>query len=614
MSTLSSPFRSQQSLKPMSQRARWFGGNMPVARVGLILNLLLPLALLVWDALHNQLGPDPVNHAILITGFLAVTCLLLSLCVTPLRVLTGWTWLIQFRRSLGVFAFYYACCHLSIFFWWDRGRNLGSTVQEITHRWYLMIGFLSLVLMAPLWATSFNAAIRWMGGMHWKQLHKLVYLAAILACIHFYMQSKADKSLPLYYFYVLGGLFLWRFGVWQLREWRAGGKPVDMPALPVVCPGKTRFWRGELKVIGMFHETDSVRTFRLAPGDDSPIPFAFKAGQFLNLFVDIAGKRTSRSYTIASPPTRDGYIELTIKREEKGQVSTFLHDMLMTGQAVAITAPAGRFTFDSKSADAVLLIAGGVGITPVMSILRDLTDRGFPGKIDLLFSVRTPDDLIFAEELRYLGSRYPNFKLHVTVTHPKGVGSLLSPGDRESAGVPTAGAGAVKASDPSGPFLSGRIDAEMVRRVVPDAAGRPAFICGPDAMEAAAREVLLEVGVPASRIMVESFTPAGAVAADNAAMPDDVMRDAAIAATVTFAHSGRSAPLPLNRSILDAADAVGVSIDSQCRSGICGTCRCKLLSGHVTMPVREALSDADEADGFILACQAHATEDVTVDA
>jgi glycine betaine catabolism B len=559
---------------------------MPVARLGLILNLLVPLTFLVWDALHENLGADPVNNALHTTGLVAVTYLLLSLAVTPLRVVSGWTWLVQFRRSLGVYAFYYGCTHLAIYFWWDRAHDLHSTAYEIIHRYYLAIGFTSLALMAPLWATSFNAAIRAMGATWWKRLHRLAYVAAAFACYHFYLQSKADKRRPEVYIAVLAALLLWRVAAAAVQQrWRVSAKAVPAPAA-AVDGSKARFWKGHLKVVGMFRETEVVRTFRFAPLDGGPIPFAFKAGQFLNLFLEVEGKRVSRSYTIASPPTRDGYVELTIKRGANGQVSRFLHDMLMTGQGVAVSGPAGRFTFDPKSNDAVLLIAGGVGITPVMSILRDLTDRCWPGKIDLLFSVRASADIIFEDELRYLANRHPNLQVHLTITRDAPV-------------------------DWSG--LRGRITRDLLRRCVPDVAHRAAFVCGPDAMASAVRDELFAVGLPADHINLESFTPAATVTMDDAARAADEMVSAVVA-TVTFDRSSRSAPLKANQTVLEAAESVGVSIDYQCRSGICGTCRCKLLNGHVTMPMRDALGDADEADGYILACQAYAAEDVTIDA
>jgi ferredoxin-NADP reductase/DMSO/TMAO reductase YedYZ heme-binding membrane subunit len=552
---------------------------MPVARFGLIVNLLIPLSLLIWDARHGKLGADPVNFAIHTTGLLAVICLLLSLCVTPLRMVTGLSWLVQFRRSLGVYAFYYACAHLAIYFWWDRQRSLSSTAYEITHRYYLAIGFASLALMAPLWATSFDRAIRAIGGTWWKRLHRLAYLAAALACYHFYLQVKSDHRMPDVAIATLGGLLLWRVVAAVVR--RARRPAVAMAAAAPGAGAKARFWKGQLKVLGTFRETAHVRTFRLGMPDGGPIPFDYRAGQFLSLSLPIDGKRVTRSYTIASPPTRGHYVELTVKREDQGQVSRFLHDMLMAGHTVAVSAPGGRFTFDPATAGGVLLIAGGVGITPVMAILRDLTDRVWPGKIDLVFSVRSTGDVIFADELRLLASRHPNLHVHLTVTRD----------------APADWAG-----------HRGRITAGLLRQLVPDVATRAAFVCGPDTMAMAARDELVAAGVPADRVTLESFTPA-------AATPDTAVGNGVAAtATVTFARSDRSAPLPANRTILDVAESAGVRIDFECRSGICGTCRCKLLSGRVTMDVRDALSDADEAEGYILACQAHATEDVVIDA
>lgn len=576
---------------------------MPFARFALIVNLLVPLALLSFDALGHNLGADPVNFAIHTTGIIAVIYLLLSLAVTPLRTITGWTWLIQFRRSLGVYAFYYACVHLTIYFWWDRQRSLSSTFHEISHRYYLLIGFSSLCLMAPLWATSFNAAIRGLGGRNWKRLHRLAYVAAALACWHFYLQSKADKRRPDWFFAVLGALLLWRVSALLSGRSRAGAKVAATGAIGSAAmgagiggvPGKARFWKGDLKVVEMKRETPTVRTFRLATPDGQRIPFDFKAGQFLNLTVEIDGQRTGRSYSIASPPTRDEYLELTIKREDNGKVSQFLHDKLMTGQSVAVSGPAGRFSFDANKfkppVDGILLVAGGVGITPVMSILRDLVDRNWPGKIDLLFSVRSQEDVVFADELHGMQVRHKNVHVHITITRE-------TPDEWQG--------------------YRGRISAELLKKCIPDLAARPACLCGPDAMAVAAKEQLIAAGVRADWISVESFTPAAAVAKDNgAALIDELAAaesaDVAIA-TVTFSRSNRRAPLPPGRSILEAAEGAGVEIDYQCRAGICGTCRCKLLSGVVTMDVRDALSDADESDGYILACQAHANADVVIDA
>jgi glycine betaine catabolism B len=572
MTALSMPVRSP--------REKWLGGNMPIARLGLIVNLAVPGLVLAYDAIRGNLGANAINFATKTTGLLAVSYLVLSLVVTPLRAVTGLTWLTQFRRAVGCWAAYFAIAHLAIYVLWERGRNLGDAFYEITHRWYLIVGIMSLLLMLPLLATSFNAAIRAMGGRWWKRLHRLAYLSAALGVYHFWLQSKADKSLPNIYAAVLGVLLLWRVGAGVTYFVRHRRDAVG--AATGVTPGKARFWKGPLKVVATFKETPDVTTFRLAPPDGGSIPFAFKAGQFLSLAADIDGMRTTRSYTIASPPTRDAYVEISVKRERNGKVSAFLHDKLMSGHTLDVSAPAGRYTFDPASADRVTLVAGGVGITPNMAIVRDLTDRGWRGRIDLLYVAKSPADFAFDEELRFLEKRHDNLHVHRFATRD-------TPPDFDG--------------------RRGRLMVEAIRELCPNIADGPAHVCGPDAMAEATRAALLEAGVPEDRVVVESFTPAASVSTTG----DAAMAGAAIA-TATFTRSHVSAPLAARTTILEAAESVGVAIDYQCRSGICGTCRCKLLSGTVTMDVRDSLSEKDERDGYILACQARAEGDVTIDA
>jgi ferredoxin-NADP reductase/DMSO/TMAO reductase YedYZ heme-binding membrane subunit len=555
--------------------------DMPFARLGLIINAAVPAALLLWDALHHQLGADPVNFAIHTTGFIALLSLLLSLTVTPLRSIPGFSWLLQFRRSLGLYAFFYASCHLAIYFWYDRAHDLGSTVHEITHRLYLVIGFTALLLMAPLAATSFNAAVRALGGKNWKRLHRLVYLSAILGCIHFYMQGKVPARLSLVMIAALSLLLGYRLLLFIKHK---ANPAMRTPATSL--PAKLRFWKGNLKLASMIDETPTVRTFRLIPENNAEIPFQFAAGQFLNLTLTIDGKPVRRSYTIASPPTRTNYIELTIKREPNGQASSFLHQKLMTGHSVEISAPAGRFTFNPNSQNKILLLAGGVGITPVMAILRDLTDKNWPGQIDLLFSVKTPDEIIFNNELQSLAQKHKNLHLHITIT-------------RDAPATWT------------GP--RGRISNDLLQQLVPDFTTRPTFICGPTEMATAVKSQLLSAGTPESRIKLESFTPAAAVQSDNGAAPESEIPSDNLP-TVTFAQSNKSAPLPPKKSLLDLAESLHIPIDYDCRSGICGRCRTKLLAGQVTMPVNDALTDADLAEGYILACQAHCKDPITLDA
>src|SRR5262249_19781251 len=130
---------------------------------------------------------------------------------------------------------------------------------------------------------------------------------------------------------------------------------------------------------------------------------------------EIDGEKVRRSYTIASSPTRNGYCELTIKRVERGLVSRYMHDM-REGSVLDITAPAGRFTFTGAEAERIVMIAGGVGITPLMAKIRYLTDLAWSGTMHLIFSVKTEKDIIFREELENLQKRFANFKVTLTLT------------------------------------------------------------------------------------------------------------------------------------------------------------------------------------------------------
>ena len=184
-----------------------------------LLNCLVPVALLAWDAGHGRLGANPVNFAIRTTGLLALLFLVLSLAVTPASRITGWGWLGQFRRMLGLCAFFHTLLHFLLFFAFDRAASVGSTVSEILSRPYLMVGSLGLVLMAPLAATSTNRMIKRLGPARWKMLHRLAYIAAAAGALHFYMLVKADITRPVHFAVVLGLLFLYRLAAhyWQLR-------------------------------------------------------------------------------------------------------------------------------------------------------------------------------------------------------------------------------------------------------------------------------------------------------------------------------------------------------------------------------------------------------------
>lgn len=200
------------------------------AKLLLLINAAVPVTLLGWDAWHHKLGANPVNFAILTTGILALIFLLLTLAVTPLRKITGLNWIIFSRRTLGLYAFFYASLHFLIFFILDRGFSVSGTLSEMVKRKYLLVGITGLLVMLPLAVTSTNAMIKRLGGKRWRALHRLAYVATIAGVIHYYMQAKKDVRQPLAFAAVLAILLGYRL----LEYWR---RPKSVPtATPATKP------------------------------------------------------------------------------------------------------------------------------------------------------------------------------------------------------------------------------------------------------------------------------------------------------------------------------------------------------------------------------------------
>ena len=171
---------------------------------------LVPLALLVWNALHDGLGANPVEAITFETGKWGLRFVLITLCVTPLRRITGWQVLVRLRRMLGLFAFFYICLHFLIYLVLDAFFDLRYILDDITDRTYITLGFTSFLLLIALATTSTDAMVRRLGGRRWRRLHKLAYVAAAGGVLHFLWLVKADLREPLIYLGILLLLFLAR--------------------------------------------------------------------------------------------------------------------------------------------------------------------------------------------------------------------------------------------------------------------------------------------------------------------------------------------------------------------------------------------------------------------
>ena len=357
----------------------------------------------------------------------------------------------------------------------------------------------------------------------------------------------------------------------------------------------TANWRGQLRVGSIVTETPSVKTFRLLPSSGGGfVPFTFVPGQFINVAFWVGGAKMNRSYSISSSPTQREYVELTVRREPRGAVSRHIDDLLKVGDLIAAGGPVGKFTFNGTEADSIVLIAGGVGITPMMSITRYLTERSWPGDIFFIYTCRTPSDFIFAAEVAALERRNPKLRVAVTISKAEGT-------DWKGA--------------------RGRITKEWLTQTVPNLASRRIHLCGPPAMMDSTKAMLTELGVPPDQVKTEAFgtpkpTPAAAGTTAKPTAP-------ATGPLVTFSKNNKSAKIhidlqtgdsPPKQSILELSEELGIGIEFSCRVGTCGICKVKMTSGEVEMEVEDALEPDDKTNGIILACQAKPKGDVAVEA
>jgi sulfoxide reductase heme-binding subunit YedZ len=175
----------------------------------LFLVCLLPFAMLVYGALNETLGVNPVETMTHETGEWTLRFLLITLLVTPLRKITGANWLIKLRRMLGLFVFFYACLHFITYIWFDQYFDWMEIVKDIPKRPFITVGFAAFILLVPLALTSTNKMMKRL-KRNWVKLHKLVYVIAVLGCLHFLWLVKADTFEPLVYFVILLGLLLYR--------------------------------------------------------------------------------------------------------------------------------------------------------------------------------------------------------------------------------------------------------------------------------------------------------------------------------------------------------------------------------------------------------------------
>ncbi len=336
----------------------------------------------------------------------------------------------------------------------------------------------------------------------------------------------------------------------------------------------------QVPVLSVIDETADIRTFRLA----RPEGFLFEAGQFLTVRMRTDGQENVRCYSISSAPEATGYLEISVKRQ--GLVSGALHATTRPGTLLSVRAPAGRFTYPTEDDRPIVLIAGGVGITPLMSMLRHAALAEPTRPIHLLYSSRTLRDLAFRDELTWLARRSP----HIQVTF------------------------AVTGGDAGPDVYPGRIDRSLLG-TVPNLIHAVAMICGPQQMIDGVSAMLSELGMMQGQIRSELFEAAIASSARHRDPVDDGGRRVAQSASYCLkaTKSRREGSISAKQTLLEAAEHHGFDIPSICRSGVCGTCRTRVLEGEVECS-SDVLDEDDRRSGYVLACVTSVLSDCVIEA
>ena len=209
--------------------------HLSAMKVLVFLAALIPLTLLIMDALNGNLGANPVEAITHRTGDWVLNFLLITLTVTPLRKISGWHWLLRFRRMLGLYAFFYVLLHFTTYIWLDRFFIFDEIGKDIAKRPYITVGFTCFLLLIPLAVTSTNAMVRRLGAKRWQRLHKMIYGIAIGGVLHYLWLVKSDIVLPLTYGLILFVLLVMRVPAIsrKLSKIRSGASTLSLsPTIP----------------------------------------------------------------------------------------------------------------------------------------------------------------------------------------------------------------------------------------------------------------------------------------------------------------------------------------------------------------------------------------------
>jgi len=353
-------------------------------------------------------------------------------------------------------------------------------------------------------------------------------------------------------------------------------------------------WNGirKFSVAKKVPETSDATSFYLQPHDKKPLP-GFKPGQYLTFELEVPGqkKKVIRCYSL-SDAARPEFYRVTIKRcppsrpeHPSGLASNFFHDHIHEGAILDVKAPGGHFFLDTSKQSPVVLISGGVGITPCLSMLNEIMESGVKREVWWFYGVRHGAEHIMKEHVSALAAKHDHLHLHVCYSNPTGQDRLGADYQHH-----------------------GRVGVDLFRQVLPSS-NFDYYMCGPGPMMESVTKGLADWGVPEDRVHYEAFGPASVK--KTATMPS-IPLSAVVKTKITFGKSGQTVDWdPKYGNLLEFATALGVALPSGCCAGQCGTCLTAIRSGNVTY-ANEPGSKPEP--GTCLACVALPAGDLVLDA
>jgi ferredoxin-NADP reductase len=427
-------------------------------------------------------------------------------------------------------------------------------------------------------------------SMHWTDLTITIF--GVLLCL---------VTVGQFCFWSSQSMRNWHIKDQQLKTWQQAQRDRldqarrERSATPSEPQHDSQTWKGwrAFRVVRLRQETPNCKSIYLVPVDDKPVP-SFQAGQYLTVSVDFPGdsKPQVRCYSLSSAPGELPY-RITVKHvasnppRAAGSVSRFLNQMLQVGDVIEVKAPSGDFVFQGNRGRPAVMLAAGVGITPLISMAASLSQTNADQQVLFFYGNTSRQEHVLGDELLQIAESNPNIAI---------VSCYSDPREDDVVGRDFE--------------VAGRIDVDVIRTRVP-ALDADYYLCGPAPFMQSLHQSLNSAGVPTQNIFYEAFGPASIPKTHPVISNDSALRHTNRTGQITFSLSSKTVQCGSGATILEIGEAESIPMESGCRAGSCGTCAVRVLDGKVNYP--DGLPNGVEAE-FCLACLAHPDGHVVVEA